>query len=177
MSSLQYLGNVPGAAFTSVGDDGTGADVPIPVLARSLQEARARIRGSYLADDVRVRAIDASPYGSESVLLIVRFDDERQTPTLLMFRPHPDDLPAVQAELREESREQALANAKAQALDDLGGWSGLEAVLEAAHGAIDDASGVVDPGEDETRAYDKELARVTTILVAVRDASKRLDTP
>ncbi len=174
MSNIQYL--MTGTQFTAVGDAG-GADLPIPVFARSIADAQAQIRRAYQADDTEVRAIVASPFGLRSVLLTVHFDDEGCAPTLLLFTPDEEDLANVQAELRQDVQDLERVQRLAQALEALGGIGRIEAVLEAAHSALDDASSVVDAGEDEDQAYSKELAEVADLLAVVRDEAKVIDKP
>jgi hypothetical protein len=159
-----------------VGDAG-GADLPLPIFACSVADAQEQIRRSYQADDTKVRSIEASSYGLRHVLLIVHFDDEECAPALLLFTPQEEDLAEVQARLRKDGQDLERALRHAQALETVGGIGRIEAVLEAAHSALDDASGVVDAGDDEDHAYSKELTDVADLLAVVRDEAKHIDKP
>jgi hypothetical protein len=167
MPNVKYLSS--GADFTTIGDY-NGSDITVPVCAENVQDACREIRRAYLADDVYVREIQARAFGPKAILLTVEFDDDYEALTLLVFEPSLEDGQTSMDLLAAETAERQARAAQLQALQAIGGLAALEQTLEQAREAIDDASGVVDAGEGESRAYEGALARVTEMLAALRAA-------
>lgn len=51
-------------------------------------------------------------------------------------------------------------------------WSRIKLALQEAERDLDDAASVVDPGEDETRAYENTLAMLERVQEEVEEISK-----